>query len=340
MRDKNFYLTTDSLYYDTSEKLAHIVGPSDITSGKSHIYSELGYYNTDTEHGRLLNRSTLDNEGRFLTGDSLWYDGKNGVSKAYFDVVYTDSVNKNMLTGNYGYYEDPIGYALCTDSAVAIDFSQRDSLYMHADTFKVYTFNINTDSVYRKIHAYNHVRAYRVDVQAVCDSLVYNSQDSCMTMYYDPIVWNMSQQLVGEQIQVFLKDSVVDHAHVINDAFSIEELRDGTNFNQISSKEMFAYFLNGTIHEAQAVDNVLIIYFPEDESDSTLIGQNYTETSELKIFMENGKMKKIWMPKAEGTLYPMSQIPPDKKFLPGYAWYNEVRPRHKMDIFNWRPKNR
>ena len=95
MRDKNFYLTTDSLYYDTSEKLAHIVGPSDITSGKSHIYSELGYYNTDTEQGRLLNRSTLDNEGRFLTGDSLWYDGKNGVSKAYFDVVYTDSVNKN-----------------------------------------------------------------------------------------------------------------------------------------------------------------------------------------------------------------------------------------------------
>ena len=56
---------------------------------------------------------------------------------------------------------------------------------MHADTFKIFTFNINTDSVYRKIHAYNKVRAYRVDAQAVCDSLVYNSQDSCMTMYKD-----------------------------------------------------------------------------------------------------------------------------------------------------------
>ena len=189
------------------------------------------------------------------------------------------------------------------------------------------------------IHAYNHVRAYRVDVQAVCDSLVYNSQDSCMTMYHDPIVWNLRQQLTGKEIQVFMKDSVVDHAHVINDAFSVEQLRDGENYNQISSKEMFAFFEKGTIHQAQAKDNVLVIYYPEDEADSTLIGLNYTETSELQIFMENGKMQKIWMPKAEGTLYPMSQIPPEKKRLPGYDWYDYIRPLSKEDIFIWRPKN-
>jgi hypothetical protein len=157
-------------------------------------------------------------------------------------------------------------------------------------------------------------------------------------MYDDPIVWNLSQQLVGDRIDVFLKDSVIDHAHVVNNAFSIEQLRDSVNFNQISSKEMFAYFLNGTIHEAQAKDNVLIIYYPEDESDSTLIGLNYTETTELRIYMENGKMQKIWMPKAEGTLYPMSQIPPEKKHLPGYAWYDYIRPLSKQDIFVWRPK--
>ena len=141
---------------------------------------------------------------------------------------------------------------MCTDSAMAIDYSQRDSLFMHADTFKIFTYNINTDSVYRKMHAFNKVRAYRTDVQAVCDSLVYNSKDSCMTMYRDPIVWNNNQQLVGEQIQVFMKDSVVDHAHVINQAFSIEQLRDTVSYNQVSSKEMFAYFEDGDIHEAQA----------------------------------------------------------------------------------------
>jgi len=157
-------------------------------------------------------------------------------------------------------------------------------------------------------------------------------------MYNDPIVWNMRQQLLGKKILVFMKDSVIDHAHVTGDAFSIEQLPDSINYNQISSKEMFAFFDKGTIKQAQAKDNVLVIYFPEDEADSTLIGLNYTETSELHIFLENGKMQKIWMPKAEGTLYPMSQIPPDKKKLPGYAWYDYIRPLSKEDIFIWRPK--
>ena len=295
LRDKNFYLTTDSLYYDTQTSRAHIVGPSNITSGTSHIYSEDGYYNTKTETSELFGRSVMKDQGRTIVGDSVYHDAKKGTSHAYWNVVYTDSVNKNRLTGDYCEYNDSTGYAMATDRAVAMDFSQKDTLYMHADTFKLYTFNINTDSVYRKIHAYNKVRAYRIDVQAVCDSLVYNSKDSCMTMYRDPIVWNNSQQLFGEVIRVFMKDSTIHRAHVIGQAFSTEQMPDTVHFNQVSSKEMIAYFEKGEIYQTDAVGNVLIVYYPVDESDSTLIGLNYTETPWMKMFLENRKMKKIWM---------------------------------------------
>jgi lipopolysaccharide export system protein LptA len=338
MVDKNFRLTTDSLYYDTNIKLANIVGPSNIVSGKSHIYSELGYYNTDKEEGILLNRSVVDNEGRKLTGDSIWYNGKTGVSEAFRNVVYNDTVNKNMLLGNYGYYEDSIGYAMCTDNALAIDYSQRDSLFMHADTFKIITFNIDTDSMYRKIHAYNKVRAYRKDVQAVCDSLVYNSLDSCMTMYHDPIVWNNNQQLVGDRIEVFMKDSLIDHAHIIDNCFSIQQLRSDTAcYNQVVSKQMFAYFVDGNIHETQAKDNVLIGYYFE-EGDSVAIIYNYQETSELRMYLKDRKLQKVWTSKSSGVMYPLNQIPMDRKHLPGFAWYEDVRPRDRYDIFNWRAK--
>ena len=340
MRGKDFYLESDTLYYDTSISLAHIVGPTNITTGQSHIYSERGYYDTKTEQARLMDRSVLTNQGKSMVGDSVYYGGKGGMSKAFRNVIYTDTVNKNRLLCEYGEYQEDTGYAMCTDHAVSMDFSQRDTLYMHADTFKIYTFNINTDSVYRKIHAYNKVRAYRIDVQGVCDSLVYNSLDSCMIMYRDPILWNGRQQLVGEEIQVFMKDSVVDHAHVINQAFSIEQLPDTIHYNQVSSREMFAFFEKGEIREAQAKDNVLIVYYPEDSADSSLIGLNYTETAELRMFLENKKMKRIWMPKAEGTLYPISQIPPEKKYLPGYAWFDYIRPISKEDIFNWRGKQK
>lgn len=338
LRNKKFYLTTDSLFYDTRLSRAHIVGPSNITSGSSHIYSEDGYYNTKTEMSELFGRSVMKDKGRSLVGDSVYYDSKNGLSHAYNNVVYVDSVNKNKMTGDYCEYNEETGYAMTTKRAVAIDYSQRDSLYMHADTFKVFTFNINTDSVYRKIHAYNKVRAYRVDVQAVCDSLVYNSQDSCMTMYHDPIVWNNGQQLFGEEIRAYMKDSTIDHVHVLGQAFSVEQLADSVHFNQVSSKEMMALFNKGEVYETNATGNVLIVYYPMDDSDSTLIGLNYTETPKLRMFLEKRKMKKIWMEKPTGVLYPMTQIPPSKYFLPGYAWFDYIRPLNRDDIFNWRGK--
>lgn len=338
LKDQNMFLTTDSLYYDTRTSRAHIVGPSNITSGSSHIYSEDGYYNTRTEQSELFGRSVIKDQGRTIVGDSVFRNARDGKNYAYWNVVMTDSINKNRLTGDYAEYDDSTGYAMATNNAVAMDFSQKDTLFMHADTFKIFTYNNNTDSVYRVMHAFRKVRAYRPDVQAVCDSLVYNSLDSCMVMYRDPIVWNQGQQLFGEEIRVYMNDSTIDWAHVIGQAFSAEQMPDTIHFNQVSSKEMKAFFKNGEMRESQAIGNVLSVYYPIDDSDSTLIGLNYLETPLLKMFLENRKMKRMWIEKPKGTLYPMTQIPPDKYFLPQYAWFDYIRPLNKQDIFNWRGK--
>jgi hypothetical protein len=54
--------------------------------------------------------------------------------------------------------------------------------------------------------------------------------------------------------------------------------------------------------------------------------------------MENRKLQRIWTPKSDGNMYPMSQIPPAKRYLEGFNWFDYVRPISKEDIFNWRPK--
>jgi hypothetical protein len=65
---------------------------------------------------------------------------------------------------------------------------------------------------------------------------------------------------------------------------------------------------------------------------------NYLETSMLRLFLKDRKMDRIWTSKASGVYYPLNQIPPDKNPLPGFAWFDYVRPLNKDDIFNWRPK--
>lgn len=333
-----FVLTSDTLKYSTESKIATILGPSDIVSDKNHIYSERGIYNTTTEQAELLDRSVLTNEGKKLTGDSIFYDRVMGYGEAFDNVQMNDTVNRNMLTGDYCFYNELTGSALATRRAVAIDYSQGDSLFVHGDTLKLLTYNMNTDSVYREMRIYHKVRAYRTDIQAVCDSLVYNSKDSCMTMYTDPIMWHGPQQLLGEEIKVYMNDSTINWAHIINQALTVEQ-KDTIHYNQVAGKEMKAFFTDGDMRQVDVNGNVLVTFYPEEESDSTMIGLNYTEGGFLRMLLKERRMEKTaFLGKANGTLYPMDQIPDDKYKLPSFVWFDYIRPRNKEDIFEWRSK--
>ncbi len=332
-----FTLTSDTLRYNTATKVANIVGPSDILSDNNHIYSESGYYNTQTGKADLYQRSVLTNEGKQLTGDTLFYDRNEGVGEAFHNMVMTDTINKNMMTGDYGYYNEKTKYAFATRKAVAIDYSQGDSLFLHADTLMMKTFQLDTDSMYREMRAFHKARFYRTDVQGVSDSLVFSTKDSCLTLYDNPIVWNKNQQLLGEKILVYMNDSTIDWAHIINQALSVEMV-DSTKYNQVTGKEMKAFFTDGEMKKVEVIGSVRLVYYPMD-SDSTLIGMNVSETSKLEIYLEKQKLDHMVMsPQSNGTLYPLPQIPKGKDKLDNFVWFDYIRPLNKDDIFEWRAK--
>lgn len=338
LRSGKDVVTTDTLYYDVRKSKAHMVGPSKIVSGTSVVKTENGYYDTKTDRAQLYGRSTLTDKDKTITGDSLYYV-KDGESTGYGNVVYVDKKNKNSLTCNYLRYNEKTGKGFATRNPVAIDYSRKDTLWVHSDTMRIYTFNINTDSVYRKVHAYHKVRAYRVDVQAVCDSLVFNSKDSCMTMYKDPITWNGNRQLLGEQIKAYMNDSTIRFAHVIGQALSVEQLPDSVHYNQVASQEMKAYFEQGEIKKSEAIGNVQTVYYVTNDKDSSLVGLNYLETDTMRMFVgAQRKLDKIWTNKFTSTMYPLTQTPPSKYKLPSFAWFDDIRPKDKNDIFVWKAK--
>ncbi len=360
---------TSHLIYNTQTEIATIDSETNITGKDGEfIYTTSGHYNTKTGAAELLGRSYIIKDDRRIDGDKLRTYKQEGTGytvdeavgnvvisdpvnqfglvgdscmrieeiaydKAFGNVIITDSVNKCHVLGHHCEYDEENGYAMATDSAEVIYYYYEDTVYVHSDTMKIFTFNIKTDSVYRNLYAYNKVRMYRNDIQAVCDSLVHLQRDSCTYLYGQPIIWNLEQQVFGEQINVYNNDSTVDWVHVINQAMTIERV-DSVSYNQVQAKEMFAYFQNGQIEHSEAKGNVFVAYFL-DEEDGERIGMNYTETSHLKMFLENKKMKKIWMPAGTGTLYPPINIPNDKRYLPAFAWFDNIRPKNKDDIFEW-----
>ena len=336
LKNPKFTLLSDTLHYNTGSGFARIVGPSNIDNGDNHIYSERGTYDTRADHAYLLDRSIVSNKGITITGDSLDYTGAGAISKAFGNVVYVDKDSRNMFTGNYVLYADSTGYAEAADSAVAIDYSQRDTLYVHADTFKLFTYDINTDTVWREMRAYNHVRAFRVDMQAVCDSMVFITRDSCLTLYRDPILWQQGQQLLGEEIKAWVNDSTIDSTYVIRQALSVERL-DTMCYNQVTGNIMRSYFNKGQMKMTWAEGNVVVRYYPLD-SDSLMIGLLESESAELKLFMGEKQLDKIWMPQAEGKLHPLALATKKERFLDNFGWFDYVRPLNKDDIFVWRSK--
>ena len=333
-------LLTDTLHYDTRTGIGHATGPSTIDNGSCHIYTVSAFMNSKDHDLILHDRSELNNNGKKLIGDKVIWNSRDSIGEAFGNVQYTDMLNKNRMTGQYCYYDDKTGYSMGTDSAQIIDYSQgRDTMYLHGDTVKLFTINIKTDSVYRTMHAYHKVRMFREDIQGVCDSLVYNKKTSQVTMYRDPVVWSKNQQILGEEIIAFMNDSTIDSIQVLRQTLMCERL-DSMHYNQISGHELHSYFDKGKIKSTHTIGNVIVKYYPLD-SDSLMIGLNHCESTEMKMFMgSDQKIRRIWMPAATGTLYPIFKIPPKQRFLDNFNWFDYMRPKDAADIFNWRGKTR
>ena len=354
LRTKTHVITTDTLYYYSADDRAHVRGgKTEFTNGqrkwsKSTIHSIRDGYDVETtncvyfmktDQVELYDKSSIQNDIRTITGDSLFYDSSTKMSRGYGRVHYEDRKNKNQLIADAVDYDEKSGSGMATKNPVYIDYSQQDTLYLHADTIRVETFNLDTDSLYRKVHCYHKVRMFRNDVQAVCDSMVICTLDSTITLYFDPIAWNANRQLLGDSIKVFLNDSTVREVHVMQNALSLERMvnlkdPDKVYYNQVSSKRMNAYFDEGNIRMSEAIGNVMSVYYPVEESDSSIIGMVYIETDTMRMFVgDRRQLEKIWTSKAEGVMYPLNQVPAGKDYLPNFGWYDYIRPVDKDDIY-------
>lgn len=337
--DKKDTLLSDTLFYNTRTRWAHTLGPSNLYSGESRIYTVNGLYNSESGLTKLFDRSQVFNQGRRLIGDSIKYDKLTGKAEAFMNVEILDQKNKCLLLGDYGYYLDSIGEAMATGRAIAKDFSNtQDTLFVHADTLHLYSYNLKTDSAYRKLYGSPHVRAFRSDVQAVCDSLVFDSRDKRMTLYKDPIVWSDNRQVLGEEINVYSNDSTIDSIYVQRQALVVEQI-DSVRYNQIGGKEMRAYYDHAKIRECHIDGNVRCINYIQ-EKDSSYLHQNYLETARMRVYIKDDKLQRIWAgAESIGKVYPIDTAPVPHTRLDNFAWFDYIRPIDKDDLFSWRSKS-
>lgn len=326
-----YEMTTNQLDYNLNTHIATIVDETTIVSDSNTIVTTNGWYNTQADDGTLYARSrVIAKDGKTLVGDTVYYNRQRNYGEARGDVVITDPNDKVILDGDYGYHDDNAHYSYVTRRARAREFSQQDTLYLHADTLCTL---INDDSV-RILRAFNAVRFYRKDVQGIGDSLQMSEADSIVNLYHHAVVWSGERQISGEEINVHLNDSAADWATLPQYGLMVEHVGEDY-YDQLSGKTMKAYFENKEMRRLDVDGNVLVIMYPM-ESDSTYNKLVSAESSYLRVLLkEKQEVDKITMwPEVTGKVIPLYLAKRSQLYLPQFNWYDTYRPKDPDDIYD------
>lgn len=336
LRDSTMLLVTDTLIYNTDTKVAHFVSPTRIYSDSSTIYSESGNYNTDTRFAISFRRSHVDNQGRMIDSDTLYYDEVAEYGRAFGHVKIVDSVNNITCTGRYGETHQQRRFSFVTDSAHVLFVDAGDSLFMHGDTIYVTTDSTHNLSTVR---ANYKVKVFRRDAQAMCDSAYYSASDSVLTLYRTPVVWYDHYQCTADTIELHHDTSGINRAYLRTDCFAVQQV-DREKFNQLKGKQGIVYFKHGEPDYADVLGNAQMVYYITEEGPDgqpQLVGANLGIGTDMRIYFDSTRAaaRVVTFDKPDMKTYPVMQVPEELKQLAGFQWLSPQRPRKPEDVFVW-----
>lgn len=331
--NNEFTLYADTLKYNSATERVIMVGPTTIESKNEdgELYSEDGWYDTRLNVAELYKASKLRRNDQLLEGDTLYYSQNSGNGEAHHSVRLTDLENKTIITGRYALYNEISNKAIVTDSAVFMQYSDTDTLFMHADTLRSIPDTSSVDEDSKLFLAYYNVRFYRHDLQGQCDSLTYQMSDSTISMFDDPVLWSQNNQMTAEKVSLISNETDPDLVMMEHNAFIISE-EDKLKYNQINGKNMVGYIRNNHLYKVDVNGNGRSYYYAKDEEK--YVGLNMVESSNIVINMKDSHINNItFVTKPDASMIPLNELDPEASKLKGFNWRYKERPKNKTDIF-------
>lgn len=326
----DYVMTSDTMDYDTKTETVHFTGPSEVRGDSIYIYCERGWYDTKTKVSSIWKNAFIDNMKNSLRADSIFYNDSTGFGEGFRNVVIADTTNNLFVSGNYAYYNKTPEKYFATDSALFIQVTNNDSLFLHADT--LIAFNIpDTIKEYRLVKAYNKCRIFSKDIQAKCDSLTFSFQDTIIRLYNDPVVWSSENQLTADSMALFTKDRKADRLELYNSAFVTSKI-DTLRYNQIKADNLIAYFKDDKVYKIDLKGNGESIYYLLDGLE--LAGVNISKSNDIQIMLEDGKVSEvIENQNPSGYIDPPVSLSLKEPKMQGFSWLEILRPKSKSDLF-------
>ncbi len=328
----DYTMNTDTLHYNMNIEKMWFNGPTTIVHEENTLKGKYGYYLENEELVYLDKRPFFFNKTQTLEADSMYYYRANKFVKAMSDVEVVDTSYCVVMLGDYAELWRNRGFSFVTDSTHAIYYDEGDSLHIHADTmFFYFKSDLNEEE---KMLGYYNVRFYKSDMQGKCDSMAYNISDSTLLMRGKPILWSEESQMSSDSINILIANHKIDTVWQYGNAFIVS--RDTIEgFNQIKGTSMISLFDDGTLSNVKVTDEAQTIYWLREE-DGSLVGINTSKSKSMNIIMKKegqGVSHIKYYGGIDETLFPEKDINEKERYLAGFKWLDEIRPKSIIDIF-------
>lgn len=330
LTNPKYVVKSNHLDYYSNSGHTYLLGPSTITSKANYIYTEKGFYDTKKNLAHFLRKSYIKYDDRLIEGDSLYYNRNTEFASATRNVKITDSINRGIVKGHYAEVYKLKDSMFVTKRAVAVNFVENDSVYIHGQKLMV-----TGKEGERILRAFKNVRFYKTDMSGKCDSIHSNSKTALTKLIGNPILWNGGSQITGDIMHLIGDNNTkkLDSLKVINNTFLISKDTIGTGYNQVKGLNLFGKFREGKLHDVDVIKNTEVVYFMRNDANE-LIGINKNVSSKINLILENNAVETItFFNRVDGDIYPEEDLPENARKLRGFVWRGDERIKSKDDIF-------
>lgn len=346
-RDDNFLFAKYGWQHKATDEI-HFSQNVYMFSPDKELWADSVFFYQTEERGKLFGDIQLVDTVKevMLFGEEMFFTNKPEYAEVTKDpvvVFYGEQKKKKETPQPPAVEVDTV--AIQADSLSAelpVAKTPVDTLFLVSDTLRLISYpnpryGVDSiaekqDSLYRKIFAYFNVRVFRNDIQAVCDSLVVETQDSIGKMFINPILWSDSTQITSDSIRFTVLNGELRFIDFQSSAF-ITMQEDSIHFSQIRGRDMKALLANSAIYELDVFGNAQSIYYMRE--DGVVTSVNRSESSDLIASIKENQLTKVkYMNKPDSKIYPLDLFPEGDDRLKGFSWQIERRPKSREELFS------
>ena len=319
----NYTMKADTLVYRVSDEVAIFHGNSKIISKETEIECSNGWYDTKNEKSSFWNKAIIKSEKEILSGDSIFYNKKDGFGEAFGNIKLFDSLNSMIIYGGYGYYNELKDSTYIDQKPILEQIYDDDTLYISADKF----INITDSNNLHFLRAYNNVEFYKKGLVGICDSISYIQEDSTMKLFNSPILWNDESQISGDYMELKLWGGKLDQLDIKASSFIISK-QDSINFNQISGNNLIGIFENNSLDTIKIFGNINTIYYISNSVKEPPSDFNKSSSSELIITLDSNKIKQLeYIDEIKSSMSPIENTNLENRRLDNFYWQIAKKPK-------------